>query len=455
MWEDDEEEKINVDIVKVGRLRKLRKKDDKTVILGSDYISRLRAQHIKLNPIIDWAKLEFFDIVKITVDKIGPLVGRKEKSLQSFEVSHDSNVIAFVGDEVFSNWPHVNHFRYHHRCLDFSSGGGFIAMGNAEGKFEGLDLRGRELELGRRFYEGLLWEVILEASARQRVVRLIAEEEIEEEDVMITGDELIRVEVDMETLPAMEASTSGRSAESKSIVSDSDDEVEVIQFLDFPGKLVSYSPISDVFREFCKAKTLVGGRWGNFVEHAGRQFRSCIAGSGENSTGQMWDDNVIWVKGDYLQKDDDEPMALLYRTVKKSPQSKVKKESLLDIVAQEGVEFEAVTENRLDREDELKSIEGRVRLASRKGVEEMNKVAARLIKGICLEMEDKAELKSGRGELENKNLDGVVVLHDRLGRHLLKMGYSKAEVNEIMKDTYMEEEKDEDDRARVVRGDGG
>ncbi|KAF6173936.1 hypothetical protein GIB67_039887 [Kingdonia uniflora] len=35
---------------------------------------------------------------------------------------------------VFSNWPYVNHFRYHHRCLDFSPGGGFMAMGNAEGK---------------------------------------------------------------------------------------------------------------------------------------------------------------------------------------------------------------------------------------------------------------------------------------------------------------------------------
>ncbi|KAF6154785.1 hypothetical protein GIB67_032397 [Kingdonia uniflora] len=368
--EDDEEDKINVDIAKVGRLRKLRKKDDETVILGSDYISRLRAQHIKLNPSTDWAKPELqlknndesdegnaifwtnvelveksgvqfhknaqllltagedqmlrffqidgkrnieidsrllhgyqiskarflpdgsqvivsgkrryfysFDTVKTAVDKIGPLVGKKEKRLQSFEVSPDSNVIAFVGDEgymllvsrkikeligtlkmngtvrslafadggrpllsfggdghvyhwdlrtrrcfhkafdegcvrgsalcttssesmfaagsssgivnvynreeflegkkkpkkvienlttevdflrfnhdaqmlaissskkknslklihvpsftVFSNWPHVNHFRYHHRCLDFSPGGGFMAMGNAEGK---------------------------------------------------------------------------------------------------------------------------------------------------------------------------------------------------------------------------------------------------------------------------------------------------------------------------------
>ncbi|KAF6161449.1 hypothetical protein GIB67_009328, partial [Kingdonia uniflora] len=36
-----------------------------------------------------------------------------------------------------------------------------------------------------------------------------------------------------------------------------------------------------------------------------------------NSTGQTWNDNVIWVKGDCLQRDDEEPMDLLFRTVKK------------------------------------------------------------------------------------------------------------------------------------------
>ncbi|KAF6157124.1 hypothetical protein GIB67_041585, partial [Kingdonia uniflora] len=59
--------------------------------------------------------------------------------------------------------------------------------------------------------------------------------------------------------------------------------------------------------------------------------------------GRMWNDYIIWVKGDYLQRQDEEPMKLLYRTVKKSPQSKVtKKESLLDTVAREEVELEVV-----------------------------------------------------------------------------------------------------------------
>ncbi|KAF6158434.1 hypothetical protein GIB67_022031 [Kingdonia uniflora] len=47
-----------------------------------------------------------------------------------------------------------------------------------------------------------------------------------------------------------------------------------------------------------------------------------------------------------------------------------------------------VAENRPGVEDELKSMEDRARLAARKGVEEMSKVAARLMKGICLGMEE-------------------------------------------------------------------
>ncbi|THG23592.1 hypothetical protein TEA_005017 [Camellia sinensis var. sinensis] len=42
-----------------------------------------------------------FDLVKATVDKIGPLIGREEKSLEVFEVSPDSNTLAFVGNEGY------------------------------------------------------------------------------------------------------------------------------------------------------------------------------------------------------------------------------------------------------------------------------------------------------------------------------------------------------------------
>ncbi|KAL1188975.1 putative U3 small nucleolar RNA-associated protein 18 [Cardamine amara subsp. amara] len=42
-----------------------------------------------------------FDLEKATFDKIGPLVGREERSLEYFEVSQDSNTIAFVGNEGY------------------------------------------------------------------------------------------------------------------------------------------------------------------------------------------------------------------------------------------------------------------------------------------------------------------------------------------------------------------
>ncbi|KAL7084258.1 hypothetical protein ACP275_14G213900 [Erythranthe tilingii] len=234
VWVDEEEEKATINIAKVNRLRKLRKEEDESVISGSAYVSRLRAQHIKMNPGTDWARpdthsrdynssdedsdkesevvvatgfqdaedilrtnedlvlkrsakllpghLEFsrlgdanlkdpsnapvnsvqfhknaqlllvggldrtlrffqvdgkknekiqsifledcpirkaaflsdgsqaivtgrrkfaysFDLVKAQVDRIGPLAGRDEKSLESFEVSPDSKTIAFLGNE--------------------------------------------------------------------------------------------------------------------------------------------------------------------------------------------------------------------------------------------------------------------------------------------------------------------------------------------------------------------
>ncbi|KAF8394336.1 hypothetical protein HHK36_020544 [Tetracentron sinense] len=57
VWIDDEEEKANINIAKVNRLRKLRKDDDENLISGSVYVSRLRTQHAKLNPGTEWAQL--------------------------------------------------------------------------------------------------------------------------------------------------------------------------------------------------------------------------------------------------------------------------------------------------------------------------------------------------------------------------------------------------------------
>ncbi|KAL5995990.1 hypothetical protein ACLOJK_026063 [Asimina triloba] len=56
-WTDDEEENTTIDIVKANRLRKLRKEKYESLISGSEYVSRLRAQHVKLNPGTEWAQL--------------------------------------------------------------------------------------------------------------------------------------------------------------------------------------------------------------------------------------------------------------------------------------------------------------------------------------------------------------------------------------------------------------
>ncbi|CAN1225617.1 U3 small nucleolar RNA-associated protein 18 homolog [Linum grandiflorum] len=223
VWVDEEEEATKINISNVKRLRKLRKEEEEKVISGSEYVSRLRVQHSKLNPGTEWAQrrddaryidessdeengddilrsnedlvvksrvklmpglleysrlvdanaedpssgpinsVEFhrnaqllltagldkrirffqidgkrntkiqsifiddcpirkasflpdgsqviisgrrkffysFDLVKAKVDKIGPLVGREEKSLELFEVSPDSKTIAFVGNEGY------------------------------------------------------------------------------------------------------------------------------------------------------------------------------------------------------------------------------------------------------------------------------------------------------------------------------------------------------------------
>ncbi|GMI86195.1 hypothetical protein like AT5G14050 [Hibiscus trionum] len=58
VWVDEEEERTAINIAKVNRLRKLRKEIGESVISGSEYVLRLRAQHAKLNPGTEWAKLD-------------------------------------------------------------------------------------------------------------------------------------------------------------------------------------------------------------------------------------------------------------------------------------------------------------------------------------------------------------------------------------------------------------
>ncbi|KAF6141124.1 hypothetical protein GIB67_006569 [Kingdonia uniflora] len=59
--------------------------------------------------------------------------------------------------------------------------------------------------------------------------------------------------------------------------------------------------------------------------------------------GRIWNDNIIWVKGNFLQRDDEELLDLRFRSVKQSVKSTVeRKESLLDEVIEEETELELV-----------------------------------------------------------------------------------------------------------------
>ncbi|KAJ4824415.1 hypothetical protein Tsubulata_033281 [Turnera subulata] len=55
VWFDEEEEKTQINISGVNRLRKLRKEEDETFISGSEYVARARTYHAKLNRGTDWA----------------------------------------------------------------------------------------------------------------------------------------------------------------------------------------------------------------------------------------------------------------------------------------------------------------------------------------------------------------------------------------------------------------
>ncbi|KAF6136067.1 hypothetical protein GIB67_000471 [Kingdonia uniflora] len=60
-----------------------------------------------------------------------------------------------------------------------------------------------------------------------------------------------------------------------------------------------------------------------------------------NSAGRTWNDNIIWVKGNCLQRDDEELLDLRFRSVKQSVKSTVeRKESLMDEVEEDETELD-------------------------------------------------------------------------------------------------------------------
>ncbi|KAF6141420.1 hypothetical protein GIB67_021236 [Kingdonia uniflora] len=143
-----------------------------------------------------------------------------------------------------------------------------------------------------------------------------------------------------------------------------------------------------------------------------------------NLAGRTWNDKIVWVKGNCLQRDDEEPLGLRFRTVKQSVKSKVeRKESMLDEVMEEETELELVLEG--------------LSLSRKKKV-------SHLVKGIWL-VEGFSCRDDWSATVETKaNLDKMVDKYDRLWHYLILKGYSEWEVDAIKADTYDVEEYEEE-----------
>ncbi|CAM0944400.1 unnamed protein product [Alopecurus aequalis] len=93
-----------------------------------------------------------FDLVKAAVSKIGPLTGRDEKSLETFEVSPDSRTIAFVGNEGYillvstKTKQLIGTLKMNGdvRSLAFADGGNQLLSSGGDGHVYHWDLRTRK-----------------------------------------------------------------------------------------------------------------------------------------------------------------------------------------------------------------------------------------------------------------------------------------------------------------------
>ncbi|KAF6144535.1 hypothetical protein GIB67_023981 [Kingdonia uniflora] len=241
-----------------------------------------------------------------------------------------------------------------------------------------------------------------------------------------------------------------------------------------------------------------GSRWWEYSSVVRRNLDSSADSHPNIEASRTWNDNIIWVKGNCLHRDDEELLDLRFRSVKQSVKSTVeRKESLLDEVA------EGVTE--------LKLVLGELGLSRKKRVESKSKMVAKAqstwsITGVdegtrqtsgekiqdktprlgsCLPcqgdlawyrrtgiraqkslaraktdtLKEIKQLKTAHavaiGQLQvvaKANLDETVEERDRLGHHLRLKGYSQEEVDAIKADTYAEDEEGEAKMVGFVDG---
>ncbi|KAF6150829.1 hypothetical protein GIB67_020912 [Kingdonia uniflora] len=368
-----------------------------------------------------------------------------------------------------------------------------------ECELKGLDVRSRKLEYAHYFYEAFFHELIRDAVERERCIDESISLEYFDGDVRSNLSEgflcyLPQLEYGLSlphtnlakgiinTIGAYPVQLNGNMWEVITVCDHLNDKWER------EGK-VRRITLKDVL-QFYGVKNYKASRESYFYVSA---TRCCFFNL--NLAGRTWNENIICVKGNYHQRDDEEPLDLWFRIVKKSVKSKVEmKESLLNEVVEEETKLELVLEglglsrkkrvdslskkvmpasgttgsgevtkdkrrkvepSRESREkvvegqsavvDDLKEVVERARLAVLHGEEDTSKMVARLVKGIWLGIEEeKSELK----KVETKaNLGEMVEERDRLGHHLMLKGYSEEGVDAIKVNTYVEEENEEETEA--------
>ncbi|KAF6144148.1 hypothetical protein GIB67_004821 [Kingdonia uniflora] len=219
---------------------------------------------------------------------------------------------------------------------------------------------------------------------------------------------------------------------------DNEGEVGLEQFLGFPAQLVSYPPDSDAFREFCKAKEAIGGKWGKCSEFAAivdiKMFFIARVKSKVERKESLLDkvaeektELELVLEGLDLNKKkrvdsrtnkfgsaelcQAEQIALKYpkkQMLKALPASgttgsgEVAKNKRMR-VKPSGESGEKVVEGQSATVEDLKKVEERAKLAVLHGEEDTSNIVARLVKGIWLGIkEEKSELKKANIELEKE-----------------------------------------------------
>ncbi|KAF6162048.1 hypothetical protein GIB67_002637 [Kingdonia uniflora] len=93
-----------------------------------------------------------------------------------------------------------------------------------------------------------------------------------------------------------------------------------------------------------------------------------------SSAGRVWNDNLLWVSGECLQRSDEEPLELKNRTITKGINCKVlRKESFIDVVTREGTELEAVLKEleisrykrEVSKDDKVRKSQAKRRMAGK------------------------------------------------------------------------------------------